>query len=99
MSLYVLQLYVTGASPRSVRAIINIRKICDTYLQGRYELSVVDLYQQPALAAGQNIIASPTLVKEFPQPPRRIVGDLSDSARVVDGLGIPATGLSEGPTG
>jgi circadian clock protein KaiB len=85
---YVLKLFVTGSTPRSARAIENIRRICEERLQGRYELQVVDLYQQPALAAGEQIIAAPTLVKLLPTPLRRLVGDLSDEKRVLVGLDI-----------
>jgi circadian clock protein KaiB len=85
---YVLKLFVTGSTPRSARAIENIRRICEERLHGRYELQVVDLYQQPGLAAGEQIIAAPTLVKLLPSPLRRLVGDLSDEKRVLVGLDI-----------
>ena len=83
---YVLQLYVTGMTPRSTRAIANAREICETYLQGQYDLSVIDVYQQPQLAKEAQIIAVPTLVKKLPQPLRRIIGDLSDRDQVLLGL-------------
>lgn len=86
---YVLRLYVTGRSPNSLRAIANVRRICDAHIAGRYDLKIVDLYQQPHLAAGQQIIAAPTLVKSSPLPIKRIVGDMSDEARVVAGLNLP----------
>jgi circadian clock protein KaiB len=85
---YLLSLYVTGMSPRSARAIENARSICDECLPGRYELHVVDLYQQPELARSAQIVAAPTLVKELPLPVRRIVGDLSDTEGVLVGLDI-----------
>jgi len=85
---YVLQLFVAGQSPKSVHAIANIRKICDENLQGRYELEVIDLYQQPQLAQGEQIIAVPTLIKKLPLPLRRIIGDLSNTERVLVGLDI-----------
>ena len=85
---YLLRLYVTGMTPKSIRAIANIRKICEEHLQGRYALEVVDLYQQPQLAQGGHIIAAPTLVKELPQPLRRIIGDLSNTERVLVGLDL-----------
>lgn len=85
---YVLRLYVTGASPQSSRAIVNIRKICETRLKGRYELEVVDLYQQPNLATGQQIIVAPTLVKQRPLPARRLIGDLSQTSKVLMALDI-----------
>ncbi|MHB0969806.1 MAG: circadian clock KaiB family protein [Thermoanaerobaculia bacterium] len=85
---YVLKLFVTGSTARSIRAIENIRRICEEKLKGRYELQVIDLYQQPSLAAGEQIIAAPTLVKLLPSPLRRLVGDLSDEKRVLVGLDI-----------
>lgn len=85
---YVLRLYVTGTTPQSVRAITNVKKICEEYLKGRYELEVVDLYQQPQLARGEQIIAAPTLVKKMPLPLRRIIGDMSRSERVLTGLDL-----------
>ena len=74
---FLLRLYVTGATPHSVRAIANIRQFCEEYLHGRYELEVIDLYQQPQLAEGEQIIAAPTLIKRLPLPLRRIIGDMS----------------------
>ncbi len=85
---YVLRLYVAGSTPASVRAIANIKTICETYLQGRYELEVFDLYQRPSLASGEQIIATPTLIKQLPFPLRRIIGDMSDTERVLVGLDL-----------
>jgi circadian clock protein KaiB len=85
---YVLRLYVAGKSPKSVNAIANLKKICEEYLQGRYQLDVIDLYQQPQLAQGEQIIALPTLIKKLPPPLRRIIGDLSNTERVLVGLDI-----------
>ena len=85
---YVLRLYVTGTTPQSARAIANIKRLCEVYLKGRYELDVVDLYQQPELAQGEQIIVAPTLVKKSPLPQRRIVGDMSKSERVLAGLDL-----------
>ena len=85
---YTLRLYVTGTTPRSIRAIANLRKICEEYLQGRYDLEVIDLYQQPVLAAGEQIVAAPTLIKKLPIPMRRIIGDMSDTERVLVGLDL-----------
>lgn len=85
---YLLRLYVTGSTPQSVRAIENIKKICEEYLKGRYELEVVDLYQNPGLANGEQIIAAPTLIKKLPQPLKRIIGDLSNKERVLVGLDL-----------
>lgn len=86
--IYELRLYVTGQTPNSTRAIANLKTICETYLKGRYELTVVDIYQQPALAKGAQIIATPTLIKKLPPPLRRIVGDLSNTERVLYGLDL-----------
>lgn len=91
---YVLRLYVSGATPRSVAAIENIRKICDTHLKGRCDLQIIDIYQQPELAGKMQIIAVPTLIKQLPPPLRQLVGDLSEKERVLAGLELvpkPAT--------
>ena len=94
---YVLRLYVTGSTPRSTKAIENIRKICDTHLKDRFELEVVDIYQNPAAAREGQVIAAPTLVKLLPEPLRRVIGDLSDHERVLAGLSIvPAPPGPEG---
>jgi circadian clock protein KaiB len=85
---YNLKLYVAGQSPKSVNAIANIKKICEEHLQGRYELEVIDLYQQPQLALGEQIIAVPTLIRKLPPPLRRIIGDLSNTERVLVGLDL-----------
>jgi circadian clock protein KaiB len=85
---YLLRLYVAGTTPRSMAAITNIKKICEENLDGRYVLEVIDLYQQPQLAAGHQIIAIPTLIKELPPPLRRIIGDLSDTEKVLVGLDL-----------
>lgn len=87
---YVLRLYVTGTTRRSTRAIENTREICDIHLKGRHELKVVDLYEHPEAAAEEHVIAAPTLVKLFPAPLRRIIGDLSDRQRVLGSLGLGA---------
>jgi circadian clock protein KaiB len=88
---YVLRLYVTGMTPRSARAVNNLRVICDEYLAGRYDLEVIDIYQQPLLAKGEQIIAAPTLIKKFPLPMRRIIGDMSNRERVLLGLHLVRT--------
>jgi circadian clock protein KaiB len=85
---YILRLYVAGSTPRSMAAISNIKKICEEKLAGRYILEVIDLYQQPLLAAGHQIVAIPTLIKELPPPLRRIIGDLSDTEKVLVGLDL-----------
>jgi circadian clock protein KaiB len=87
---YVLRLYVTGMTPRSTRAIENVRKICEEHLQGWYELEVIDVYQQPTLAKGEQIIAAPTLIKKLPLPLRRVIGDMSNTERVLLGLDLRA---------
>lgn len=88
---YILRLYVTGQTPRSRRSIENLRKLCEKYLKGQFDLEVIDIYQQPALAAEGQIIAAPTLIKTMPLPLRRLVGDFSDQARVVLGLDLKTT--------
>lgn len=83
-----LRLYVTGQTPRSVKSVENLKKLCDKYLKDRYELEVIDVYQQPALASENQIIAAPTLIKRLPLPLRRLVGDFSNQDRVVVGLDL-----------
>jgi circadian clock protein KaiB len=85
---YVLRLYVTGMTARSARAVSNLRAICDEYLDGRYDLEVIDIYQQPVLTKGEQIVAAPTLVKKLPLPMRRIIGDMSNRERVLLGLDL-----------
>ena len=85
---YVLRLYVTGSTPRSTRAIQNIRALCEEHLQGHYDLQVIDIYQQPGSAGKEQIIAAPTLIKSLPAPLRKLVGDLSDSEKVLAGLDV-----------
>ena len=87
-SRYVLKLYIAGQSPKSVLAISNIKQICEANLHGHYELEVIDLYQQPHMAQGEQIIAIPTLIKTLPPPVRRIIGDMSNTERVLVGLDI-----------
>ncbi len=85
---FVFSLFIAGMSPRSRRAVDNMTKLCDRYLAGRYELQVVDLYQQPELAQEEQLVAAPTLIKKLPPPLRRFIGDLSDTDRVLLRLGI-----------
>lgn len=85
---FMLRLYVTGSTPQSIRAIRNIQKICEENLPGNYNLEVINLYENPELAKTEQIIAAPTLVKQLPLPLRRIIGDLSDSEKVLVGLGL-----------
>jgi circadian clock protein KaiB len=85
---YLLKLYVTGMTPQSILAIENLKLICEEHLKGRYNLEVVDLYKNPALAAGEQIIAAPTLIKKLPLPLRRVIGDMSNTDRVLVGLDL-----------
>jgi circadian clock protein KaiB len=85
---YLLRLFVTGTTPRSARAIQNIRAICEEKLQGRYDLEVIDIYQHPEQANPEQVVVTPTLVKRLPLPVRRLIGDLSDRQRVLVGLDI-----------
>lgn len=85
---YALRLYITGQTPRSLRSVENLRTLCDKYIPGQFDLEVVDIYQQPAMAAAGQIIAAPTLIKSMPLPLRRLVGDFSDQKRVILGLDI-----------
>lgn len=85
---YKLRLFISGTTPRSTRSVLNIRSICQQFLLGRYDLEIVDIYQQPSLAREHNIIAAPTLIREFPLPLRTLVGDFSDRERVLSGLGL-----------
>lgn len=85
---YVLRLYVTGSTPRSSKAIQNLRALCEEHLQGRYDLQVIDIYQQPGSARREQIFAAPTLVKQLPAPIRKLVGDLSNTDQVLMGLDL-----------
>ncbi len=85
---YVLRLYITGSTPRSIRAISNIRAICEMHLEGHYDLEVVDISQHPTLAEGEQIIAAPTLIKKLPLPLRRFIGDMSETDRILIGLDL-----------
>jgi len=87
-SVYVLRLFVAGMTARSTRAVANIRALCDEHLAGAYELEVINLYERPVLAGDEQIIAAPTCVKRFPLPERRVIGDMSNSARVLVGLDL-----------
>jgi circadian clock protein KaiB len=89
---YRLKLYVTGMTPRSTDAVAVVKSICDDLLAGRFELHVVDLYEHPAEATESQIIAAPTLVRETPAPPRRLIGNLGDRERVIRGLDLPEPG-------
>ncbi len=85
---YLLKLYIAGTTPKSIRAVTNVKKIFEEHLKGRYELEVVDIYQQPVLAKGEQIIAAPTLIKKLPRPLRKLIGDMSDTERILVGLDL-----------
>jgi circadian clock protein KaiB len=97
---YVLRLYVAGATPRSTEAIVNIKKVCEEHLKGRYQLEVIDIYQQPVLAKGEQIIAAPTLVKKLPLPLRKFIGSMADVDRILVGLDLkPKDAVTPGTEG
>ena len=85
---YVLRLYVAGINPRSSAAIKAITELCEEHLKGHYELEIIDIYQSPALAKGEQIIAAPTLIKKLPEPLRRFIGNLADKERILVGLDL-----------
>lgn len=85
---YVLRLYIAGTTSKSIRAVANIKEICETSLKNRYDLEVIDIYQQPVLAKGEQIIAAPTLVKQLPLPLRKFIGDMTDTERILVGLDL-----------
>jgi circadian clock protein KaiB len=85
---YVLRLYVAGVTPRSQAAIRTVTTLCDEHLAGRYELEVIDIYQQPTLAKGEQIIAAPTLIKKLPVPLRRFIGSMMDEEKILVGLDL-----------
>jgi circadian clock protein KaiB len=87
-SVYQLRLFVTGTSPVSVRAINNLQVILNTHLKDRFELEIIDVHQQPMLVQSDNVTAVPMLIKKFPAPVRRMVGDMSDTEKVLRGLGL-----------
>lgn len=91
---YKLCLFITGSTPRSARAIENLQKICDENLHGRYDLEIIDVYENPEATRDLQIIATPTLVKILPEPLRRIIGDLSDKDRVLTGLNLSPLGAA-----
>jgi len=95
---YQLRLFIAGTSPRSQRTIENLRRICRNHLANHFRLVIIDIYQQPELAEADQVVAAPTLLKLTPLPVRRIIGDLSDEARVLRGLGIfPPPGDDDEP--
>ena len=87
-NIYLLRLYVAGKTPKSLTAFVNLKKICDDHLAGQYQLEIIDLLENPTLAGGDQILAIPTLVRRLPAPVRKIIGDLSNTERVLIGLDI-----------
>jgi circadian clock protein KaiB len=85
---YSLRLYVAGQTPKSIAAISNLKKICEQHLPGRYEIEIIDLMKDPALAMRHQIVAIPTLIRQLPEPLKRIIGDLSNAEKVLVGLDI-----------
>jgi circadian clock protein KaiB len=85
---YRFRLFITGATPNSVRAVMNIRHICEQYLKDRYELQIIDVYQDAALARQEQLIALPLLIKKHPLPERKLIGDLSETEKVLKALGV-----------
>jgi len=85
---FVLRLYITGASPNSIKAVSNIKLFCEKHLKNKYELQVVDVYQQPAIAKEEQIVALPLLVRSFPLPVKRLIGNLSDTGKIIKGLDL-----------
>jgi len=83
-----LRLYVAGQTPKSIRAFANLKVLCEEHLKGRYRIEVIDLMENPQLARGDQIVAVPSLIRKLPQPVRKIIGDLSDSVRVLVGLDV-----------
>ena len=95
---YVLRLYIAGLTPRSTLAIQNIRKLCEEHLEGRYDLQVIDIYRNPVLAEGEQIIAAPTLIKQLPLPLRRFIGDMSNTERILVGMDLLTAEEKRGST-
>jgi circadian clock protein KaiB len=91
---YVLQLYVAGSTPQSSRAITNLKTICEAHLKDRYELTVIDLYLHRELASAEQVVVAPMLVRLLPTPVRRMIGDLSNTARVLSALDLPPVGTT-----
>ena len=85
---YALQLFITGATPNSTRAVANIKAICEQHLRGKYELEIIDVYRETEMAARNQVVALPMLIKKFPLPVRKLIGDMSKTEKVLDALGI-----------
>lgn len=96
---YLLKLYVSGASPRTEQAIGNLKRICENELQGRYDLEIIDVIERPDLAESARILATPTLIKQLPPPLRRVIGDLTDTEKVLVGLEVHRTGRATEASG
>jgi circadian clock protein KaiB len=94
--MYILKLYVTGHTPRSERAIYNLYQLCDKYLTGNYQITVIDVAEYPEIAEREKILATPTVIRELPLPRRRLVGDLSDAERVISALDLKVSPVSRG---
>jgi circadian clock protein KaiB len=92
LEVWCLRLYVAGQSPKSLRAFANLKRLCDEHLAGRYEIEVIDLVEHPSLAQSDDILAIPTLVRRLPAPLRKIIGDLSNTQRVLVGLRVETDG-------
>jgi circadian clock protein KaiB len=99
LSKWRLRLYVAGNTPNSIAAFANLKEICEVHLGGEYEIEVIDLLQRPQLAKGDQIVAVPTLVRELPQPVKKIIGDLSNRERVLVGLELKPAGMARVATG
>ena len=97
LSSYLLKLYVTGTSSRTERAIANLRRICENELRGQYELEIIDVLEHPQVAEDDKILATPTLIKQLPPPLRRVIGDLSDTEKVLLGLEVQPTNIPKEP--
>jgi circadian clock protein KaiB len=85
---YILRLFITGATPNSIRAVSNLKQICEDHIKGRYSLEIIDVYQQQDVAEKEQLVALPLLIKKRPLPERRLIGDLSDTEKVLKGLGL-----------
>ncbi|GIL14160.1 MAG: hypothetical protein BroJett038_28800 [Chloroflexota bacterium] len=96
MSNYLLKLYIAGRTPRTERAILTLQRLCEEYLKGRYELVIIDLLEKPHLAELDNVLATPTLIRELPLPRRRVIGDLSDTQRILSALGLDVSSAGGG---
>lgn len=92
---YLLRLYVSGQTPKCMTAFVNLKKICEEHLAGQYQIEVIDLLENPTLARGDQILAIPTLVRKLPEPVRKIIGDLSNTERVLIGLDLQRRKVGE----